>query len=99
MAVKGMSAENLNRFDRDSHHVETRRCRRCGVRKALWAFYRERTCRGGRRPECKMCHRAWRRAHYRPRSGRRNVTKSDRAAQTVADMKRTYVSSGETRAF
>lgn len=85
--MRAENAESLNRFDRDSNRVETRRCRRCGVRKALWAFYRERTCRGGRRPECKLCHRAWRRAHYRPRSGRRNVTQSDRAAEVAASFR------------
>jgi hypothetical protein len=45
-----------------SHTVrEVRRCSRCGVRKVLeMAFYRDRTCRGGRRPECKRCRNAYR---------------------------------------
>lgn len=61
-----------------------RRCRDCRVRKVLGiGFYRERTCRGGYRPECKRCsNRAWaRRARlrYAPKTGKRYVTKGDKA--------------------
>lgn len=52
-----------------SHTVqEVRRCRRCGVRKVLdVAFYRDRTCRGGRRPECKRCRNNYRKEWSRRR--------------------------------
>lgn len=52
-----------------SHTVqEVRRCSRCGVRKVLdVAFYRDRTCRGGRRPECKRCQNKYRQAWVRRR--------------------------------
>lgn len=74
-----MEAEIVNRFNPGAHRLEAKRCRRCGVRKALWAFYRERTCRGGRRPECKRCHAGWRRSRYAPKTGRRYLTRADRA--------------------
>ena len=46
-----------------------RRCSKCGLRKLLErAFYKERTCRAGYRPECKKCRNraraAWARARY-----------------------------------
>ncbi len=60
-----------------------RRCRDCQVRKVLEVgFYRERTCRGGYRPECKRCSNRARarraRRRYEPKTGRRYVTKGDR---------------------
>ena len=51
-----------------------RRCRDCGVRKLLErAFYKERTCRAGYRPECKKCHNKGqaRRARARYQASRR----------------------------
>lgn len=80
-AVAGTGASNVNRFGPGDHRLEVKRCRRCGVRKAVWAFYREKSCRGGRRPECKRCHARWRRERYRPKTGRRYVMKADRAAR------------------
>jgi hypothetical protein len=48
---------------------EVRRCRKCGVRKVLEvAFYRDRSCKGGRRPECKRCRNAYRREWSRRRA-------------------------------
>lgn len=60
-----------------------RRCRDCQVRKVLEiGFYRERTCRGGYRPECKRCSNKARarraRSRYVPKTGRRYVTEGDR---------------------
>lgn len=78
-AVIGSGAPIVNRFHSDEHRLEVKRCRRCGVRKAVWAFYCEKSCRGGRRPECKRCHARWRRARYQPKTGQRYVTKADRA--------------------
>lgn len=78
-AVTPSDASIVNRFAPGGRRFEVKRCRRCGVRKAEWAFYRERSCRGGRRPECKRCHAGWRRERYRPKTGRRYVTKADRA--------------------
>jgi hypothetical protein len=59
---------------------EVRRCSRCQVRKVFEvAFYRDRTCRGGRRPECKRCRNAYRkewsrrRAKARPTINRRSA--------------------------
>lgn len=47
---------------------EVRRCSRCQVRKVLEvAFYRDGTCRGGRRPECKRCRNNYRREWSRRR--------------------------------
>ncbi|HZH32998.1 MAG TPA: hypothetical protein VEY11_19680 [Pyrinomonadaceae bacterium] len=47
---------------------EVRRCSRCQVRKVLEvAFYRDRTCRGGRRPECKRCRNVYRKEWSRRR--------------------------------
>jgi hypothetical protein len=68
---------------------EIRRCKSCGVRKLLaLGFYRHRTGRGGYRAECKKCRNrqraAWARARYVPRTGRRYVTKADRAARAEA---------------
>lgn len=86
-AVVASGASIVNRFAPEGHRLEVKRCRRCGVRKVLWAFYREKSCRGGHRPECKRCHARWRRARYQPRTGRRYVTKADKAqrpAQGVA---------------
>ena len=75
--------ENINRFDPEAHRLAVKRCRDCGVRKAAWAFYREKSCRGGRRPECKRCHNRararWARSRYVPKTGRRYRTKADRA--------------------
>ena len=78
-AVTASGASIVNRFYPDEHRLEVKRCRRCGLRKAVWAFYREKSCRGGHRPECKRCHARWRRARYQPKTGRRYVTKADRA--------------------
>lgn len=82
-AVMASEASIVNRFSPDGHRLEVKRCRRCGVRKAIWAFYREKSCRGGRRPECKRCHAGWRRARYLPKTGQRYVTKADRARRGV----------------
>jgi hypothetical protein len=41
-----------------------KRCRHCGVEKALDDFYTDRKARDGRRPECKACNLARRRAKY-----------------------------------
>lgn len=81
----GENANFLNRFSPEEHQgAQVKRCRQCGVRKMLWAFYREQSCRGGRRPECKRCHAAWRRSHYRPKTGRRYKTKADKARAHAA---------------
>ena len=66
-----------------------RRCRDCRVRKVLEVgFYRERSCRGGYRPECKRCSNRARaeraRRRYEPKSGRRYLTKRDREAKAAA---------------
>lgn len=82
-AVAASEASIVNRFDSDDHRLEVKRCRLCGVRKAVWAFYRGKSCRGGRRPECKRCHARWRRGRYQPKTGRRYVTKADRAQRPV----------------
>lgn len=53
---------------------ELRRCSRCQVRKVLEvAFYRDRSCRGGRRPECKRCRNAYRREWSRRRAKARSA--------------------------
>lgn len=59
-------AELLSR----SHQAgEVRRCSKCGVRKVLeMGFYRDRTCRGGRRPECKRCRNNYRKEWSRRRA-------------------------------
>lgn len=67
-----------------------RRCRSCGVRKVLArGFYRDRTSRGGYRQTCKKCRNRerakWARENYSPKTGRRYVTKLDRAASITAD--------------
>jgi hypothetical protein len=41
-----------------------KRCRHCGVEKPLDDFYTDRKARDGRRPECKACNLARRRAKY-----------------------------------
>lgn len=72
-----------------SHQLgDVRRCSRCLIRKVVVvAFYRDRKSRGGYRRECKKCrNRArarWARASYLPRTGKRNLTKSDKARTRV----------------
>jgi hypothetical protein len=41
-----------------------KRCKHCGVEKPLDDFYADRKARDGRRPECKACNLAARRAKY-----------------------------------
>jgi hypothetical protein len=70
----------------------SRRCTKCGVRKALWAFYRHRRGKWGRRPDCKRCANRERarqlRAAYVPRTGRRYRTGRDGEAEAAGDFSR-----------
>lgn len=66
-----------------------RRCQRCRVRKALdRGFYRDHTSRGGYRQVCQKCRNreraAWARRRYVPKTGRRYLTKRDRAASAAS---------------
>jgi hypothetical protein len=44
------------------HRVK--RCKKCGIVKPFEEFYREKGCRDGYRPECKVCNLAARKAWY-----------------------------------
>jgi hypothetical protein len=65
--------------------VETRTCSKCGRELPLASFYAHKRGLQGRRPDCKSCHNTyrngWARRRYVPKTGRRYVTKADRAAQ------------------
>ncbi|HEX8560332.1 MAG TPA: hypothetical protein VF668_19705 [Pyrinomonadaceae bacterium] len=68
---------------------ETKTCSKCGRRLPLTAFYALRRGLLGRRPDCKACHNAyrngWARRRYVPKTGRRYVTKADRAARAAQE--------------
>jgi hypothetical protein len=63
----------------------TKRCSKCGRERPLSGFYAHSRGLLGRRPDCKSCHNEhrsrWARRRYVPKSGRRYVTKTDRAAR------------------
>lgn len=63
---------------------EMKTCSKCGREKPLAAFYAHRRGIRGRRPDCKACHNAgrnrWARRRYVPKTGRRYLTRADRAA-------------------
>ena len=61
----------------------TKRCSKCGRERPLSGFYAHSRGLLGRRPDCKTCHNAhrsrWARQRYVPKTGRRYVTRADRA--------------------
>lgn len=67
-----------------SESRESKRCSKCGRVLPLDAFYAQPRGLLGRRPECKSCQNSyrnrWARARYVPKTGRRYLTRADRAA-------------------
>jgi hypothetical protein len=63
---------------------ETKAYSKCGHRLPLAAFYALRRGLLGHRPECKSCHNTYHntmtRRRYIPKTGRRYLTRGDRAA-------------------
>jgi hypothetical protein len=61
-----------------------KRCSKCGRSLPLAGFYAHSRGIQGRRPDCKTCHNEhrsrWARQRYVPKTGRRYVTRADRAA-------------------
>jgi hypothetical protein len=80
-----------------------KRCKRCNEVKPLTDFYREKGCRDGHRPECKVCNLAARKAKYQENPAReiaRVKAWQQRNADRVADYQRRYRAEhrGELRA-
>ncbi len=65
-----------------------KQCTKCGKSKPAAESYAAKGGLHGRRPECKPCsnayHNRWARQRYMPKTGRRYVTKGDRAGVAAA---------------
>lgn len=83
----------------------SRICTRCKERKPLAEFYRDRTCRYGRKPHCKACYRAGRnkesdRRYNTSEKGRargRAYADRDRARGAASERYERYKAEGRVR--